>query len=160
MKIRFWLVGAVAGALLQASVAYAKTEVIVKAGNKSDFAAVVMAVHQQMQPGGHYEFISQKNREKVDANFNDMQSLFDKYDTVEQMNQNEKIQLFNDQETINAILTRNDDKRLVCESVAPLGSHIPKKICRTFRDIEVERRGTQNLLRQMQQVQETRGGKN
>jgi len=161
MKLRFWLVGAVLGvALLQASAVYAyKTEVIVKAENKSDFTAVVAAVHQQMQSGRRYEFVNQAERQKVDANFADMQSLFDKYDTTAQMDANAKVQLFNDQEAINAILTRHDDNRLVCESVAPLGSHIPKTSCRTYREIEQERRDTQNFQQQMQQVNAPVGGK-
>lgn len=161
MKLRFWFVGAFMGvALLQASAVYAyKTEVVVKAENKSDFSAVVAAVHQQMQPGGRYEFVDQAERQKVDANFADMQSLFDKYGTTAQMDQNTKVQLFNDQEAVNAILTHRDDKRLVCESVAPIGSHIPRTSCRTYREIELEHRNTQNLQQRMQQVQETRGGK-
>lgn len=161
MKLKSWLMGATVGVtLLQASAVYAyKTEVIVKAENKGDFATVVMAVHQQMQPGGRYEFIDQKNRQKIDTIFADMQSLFDKRDTIAQMNQDEKVQLFNDQEAANAILTRNDDKRLVCETVAPIGSHIPKTSCRTYRDIEMERRDTRNLQQRMLQVQEAKGGK-
>ncbi|OOG36388.1 hypothetical protein [Rhodanobacter sp. C05] len=161
MKLRFWLVGAVVGAaLLQASAVYAyKTEVIVKAENKSDFTAVVAAVHQQMQPGGRYEFVDKGEREKVDANFADMQSLFDKYDTTAQMDASAKVQLFNDQEAVNAILTHRDDKRLVCESVAPLGSHIPKTTCRTYREIEQEHRDTQNFQQQMRQVNTPVGGK-
>lgn len=159
MRMRSWLVGAIVGAaLLQVGAVYAKTEVIVKAENKDDFTAVVAAVHQQMQPGGRYEFVDKGEREKVDASFTDMQSLFDKYGTTAQMNQDTKIQLFNDQEAVNAILTRRDDKRLVCESVAPLGSHIPRTTCRPYREIELEQRQTQNYVQHMQQVQAVKGG--
>lgn len=112
MRLRLCLVGVIAGAvLLQASAVYAcKMEVIVKAQNKSDFSAVMAAVHQQMQPGGRYEFVSPTDREKLDARFGDMQSLCDKYGTVEQMDQERKVQLFNDQEAVNAILAHNEDK--------------------------------------------------
>ncbi|MGH8158444.1 MAG: hypothetical protein ACREPQ_10005 [Rhodanobacter sp.] len=153
--------GAIVGAaLLQASAVYAsKTEVIVKAQNKDDFTAVVAAVHQQMQQGGRYEFVDKGEREKVDASFSDMQTLFDKYGTVAQMDESAKVQLFNDQEAVNAILTRRDDKRLVCESVSPIGSHIPRTSCRTYREIELEHRQTQNFQQQMQQVAQPRGGK-
>lgn len=160
MKLRSWLAGVVVGvALLQASAVYAKTEVIVKAENKDDFTAVVAAVHQQMQAGGRYEFVDQGERQKIDASFADMQSLFDKFATVAQMDQGAKVQLFNDQETINAILTHRDDKRLVCESVAPIGSHIPRTTCRTYREIELERSNTERLQQQMLQVNTPRGGK-
>lgn len=160
MKLRLWLVGVVMGAaLVQAGAVYAKTEVIVKAENKNDFTAVVAAVHQQMQQGGRYEFVDPGERQKIDASFADMQSLFDKYGTVAQMDQGAKVQLFNDQEAVNAILTRRDDKRLVCESVAPIGSHIPRTTCRTYREIELERMNTQLMQQQMLQQQNSRGGK-
>lgn len=160
MKLKSWLMSALVGTvLLQASAVYAyKTEVIVKAENKDDFTAVVAAVHQQMQSGGRYEFVDQAERGKVDASFADMQLLFDKYGTVAQMDQNDKVQLFNDQEAVNAILTRRDDKRLVCESVSPVGSHIPRTTCRTYREIELERRNTQNFQQQMLQTPQLKAG--
>ena len=159
MRMRLWLVGVVAGAaLLQASAVCAyKTEVIVKAQNKSDFTAVMAAVHQQMQPGGRYEFVNHVDRDKLGASFADMQSLFDKYGTVAQMDQQGKVQLFNEQEAVNAILTHNDDKRLVCESIAPIGSHIPRTTCRTYREIEMGRRNAQEFEQQQLQVNQSSG---
>lgn len=152
--------GAVAAtALLQASAVWAyKMEVIVKAQNKSDFTAVMAAVHQQMQAGGRYEFVSHTDRDKLDASFADMQSLFDKYGTVQQMDQPSQVQLFNDQEVVNAILTHNDDKRLVCESVSPIGSHIPRTTCRTYREVEMERRSAQDFQQQRLQTPQQRMG--
>lgn len=160
MKSGKWLsVAAVAALWSWGAFAYAyKTETIVKAENKADFAAVVAAVHQQMAPGKRYEFVDKDERAKVDANFADMMSLFGQYGTVAQMPQTAKVQLFNDQEAVNAILTRRDDKRLVCESVAPLGSHIPRTSCRTYREIQVERLGTQNYMERLQQVPQPVGG--
>lgn len=153
MKLKPWLVGLMAAALLQAGAGYAyKTEVLVKADNQGDFVTLVAAVRQQMQPGGRYEFVDTHERETVETNLAAMQSLLDKYGTVAQMDMNTKIQLFNDQEIVNAILTRRDDKRLVCESVAPIGSHIPRTSCRTYREMELERRDVQNLKQQMLQV--------
>lgn len=120
-------------ALLQAGVVLAyKNEVIVKAETRDDFTAVNAAVHKEMQPGGRYDLISQGEREDVDTRLAHMQSLFDKYGTVAQMDQPSKIQLFNDQEAVNAALTRRDNKRLICERIAPVGSHIPRTFCQTY----------------------------
>ncbi|HZX71206.1 MAG TPA: hypothetical protein VFE77_10355 [Rhodanobacter sp.] len=160
MKLNRWMIGIIAAVvLLQVGIVYAKTKVIVKAENKEDFTAVVAAVHQQMQPGGRYEHVSASERTGIDQHFNDMQSLFDKYGTVGQMDQKTKIQLFNDQEFVNATLTHRDNKRLVCESVAPVGSHIPRTTCRTYGDIMQSQHDTEQTLIQMQRVQESRGGK-
>lgn len=154
MKLKPWLMGAVvAAALLQASTVCAyKTEVLVKADNKEDFATLVTAVHQQMQPGGRYEFVDKKERETVEANLVDMQSLLNKSGTVAQMDYDKRIKLYNDQEVVNAILTRRDDERLVCESAPPIGSHIPRTSCRTYRELEMERRNTNNFQHQLLQV--------
>ncbi|MFZ0871347.1 MAG: hypothetical protein WAM90_11560 [Rhodanobacter sp.] len=159
MKLKTWLVGvAVGAALLQVGIVQAKTEVVVKADNKDDFAAVVSAVHQQMQPGGHYEFTSKKDREAIDTQFGEMQSLFEKYGTVAQMDQGAKVQLFNEQEAVNAILTHSDSNRLVCEHIAPLGSNIPKTVCRTYGEIQQEQRDSQRYMNNYQQVPQFKGG--
>lgn len=160
MKFKRGLLAMLAGGLLlQAGIVCAyKTEVIVKAENKADFAAVVAAIHQQMAAGGRYEFVDQGERAKIDANFGEMQALFDKYGTVAQMDQATKVQLFNDQEAVNAILTQRDDKRLICHTMPPTGSLIPKTSCRTYREIEAERMGTQNYMQQLQQSPQLRSG--
>jgi len=160
MKLNGRMIGIIAAVvLLQVGVVHAnKTKAIVKAENKDDFTAVVAAVHQQMQPGGRYEHVSASERTDIDQHFNDMQMLFDKYGTVGQMDQNAKVQLFNDQEFVNATLTYRDNKRLVCENIAPVGSHIPRTTCRTYGDIMQSQRDTQKVLMNMHQVQETKSG--
>lgn len=161
MKLNRWMMGIIAVvALLQVGAVYASTtKTIVKAENKDDFVAVVAAVRQQMQPGGRYEHVSATERTGIDQRFNDMQALFDKYGTVGQMDQNTKIRLFNDQEFVNATLTHRDNKRLICEHVAPVGTHIPRTTCRTYGDIMQSQHDTEQTLIQMQRVQESRGGK-
>ncbi len=149
-----WLIGVLAGAvLLQVGMAYAtKTETIVKAENKADFAAVVSAVQSQMMPGGRYGFVDKKEREDVNQGLGYMQNLFEKYGTVAGMDQRTQMDLFNHQEAVNAILTRRDNDRLVCESVAPMGSHIPRKTCRTYGQIEREHQNTQQIMNNFHQT--------
>lgn len=160
MKSRIWLLGVAVSALLHTMVAYAyKTEVIVKADNKDDFSAVVAAIHQQMVPGGRYEFVDAVERNQIDTNFSEMQSLFEKFGTVAQMNQAAKVRLFNDQEAINAILTRRDDKRLICRSMPPTGSLIPRTSCKTYREIQVEQMNTKDYMQRLQQVPQPVGGR-
>jgi hypothetical protein len=160
MKLNGWMIGIiVAVALMQVGIVQAsKTKVIVKAETRDDFVAVVAAVHQQMQPGGQYEHVSASERASIDQHFKDMQGIFDKYGTVAQMDEKAKIRLFNDQEFVNATLTKRDNKRLVCEHVAPVGSNIPRTSCRTYGDIMRSQRDTNRMLNDMRRVQETRGG--
>ena len=52
------------------------------------------------------------------------------------MNDATKTELFNDQEAINGILTKDDSNRVVCSYERPLGSLIPQKTCRTYGEIQ------------------------
>ena len=158
--MRKWLIGLFAGmALLQAGMVCAtKTETIVKAENKADFSAVVSAVQSQMVPGGRYGFTDKKEREDVNRGLEYMQSLFDMYGTVAGMDQKTQMDLFNHQEAVNAILTRRDNNRLVCESVAPTGSNIPRRTCRTYGEIEQERQNTQQVMDNFKQVPQFKSG--
>lgn len=168
MKTSKWLVVAVVGlAMLQAGCATegggnvvaarssqqqptgpVEGKTIVDAKTKDDFAATAAAIRQQMGPGGHWQYASKLEKEKVDQHLNDMQSLFEQYGSVDQMDNATKIRLFNDQEAVNQILAKNDDRRLVCTSELPVGSHLPVKTCRTYGQIERERENAQRFLNQ------------
>lgn len=159
MKTMAWMVAMAMGMMLQTAGVHASgNEAIVKAQTKADFAVIAGEVQKQLQPGGRFEFATAKERAEINANIADMQSLYDKFGSVAAMDQSSKLKLFNDQEALNATLTRRDDKRLVCEHVAPLGSNIPRTTCRTYGQMELEQRDTQHLLDQTHQVPNTRGG--
>ena len=123
-----------------------KTETIVNASDKDSFAASVMKVKGEMVPGGRFEYIDSKERDQVNAQLADMQSIYDKFASVQQMDQAAKVRLFNDQEAVNAILTRRDDTRLVCESSAPIGSHIPRTVCHPYSEIQQANQNSQKIL--------------
>ncbi|MEO8809279.1 MAG: hypothetical protein ABI386_03435 [Rhodanobacter sp.] len=147
MKFKISLViMALAAFLLPLAVYASKTETVVKAQNKDDFAAVVSAVHKQMGPGGHWEFVNPEERQDINGTFSDMQALFNKYGSVDEMDKASKVQLFADQEHINDILTRRDSRKLVCKSENPIGSNIPKRTCRTYGAIERDRDNAQQFM--------------
>lgn len=161
MKLKkTWLVGVLACLVcLQVSVVHAdKTETIVKADNKADFSAMVVKVQKEMVPGGRYGFIDAQERDQVNQGLAYMQSLLDKYGTVDGMSQDAKIDLFNHQEAVNAILTRRDNDRLVCEKIAPVGSHIMHTTCRTYGLIEQERRDAQNAMQDFKAQRKFKSG--
>lgn len=160
MKLKGSLIGVFAvTVMLQMGVVHAfKAKPAVNAKNKADFTAVVAAVHKEMLPGGRYDLIDKTERSEVDSHLADMQALFDKYNTVDQMTPSDKIQLFNDQQAVNATLTRRDNDRLICESIAPVGSHIPRTTCVTYgQKMQAERQKVQ-FMDQMKQVQNGRPG--
>lgn len=120
---------------------------VVKADSKENFEAVVAAIHQQMQPGGRWQYIDAHERATVDGSFADMGKLYDQFGSVDKMDQNAKVRLLADQSTVNAILTRKDGDRLICQTVMPVGSHLPVKTCKTYAQIQAEQNGAQEFLR-------------
>lgn len=104
----------------------------VNADTKEAFADISQNVRRQMDQGGKYEFVPADERVKIDKSFTEMTALFDQYGTVEAMNQDAKVKLFNDQETVNSILTKRDRDRVICTNQAPIGSHIRQTNCHTY----------------------------
>lgn len=77
-----------------------------------------------------------------------MGKLYDQFGSVDKMDQNAKVRLFADQSTVNAILTKKDGDRLICETNTPEGSHFPVKTCKTYAQIQAEQGRAQEFLRQ------------
>ena len=113
---------------------------------KDQFAAVVAAIQQQMDKGGHYQYVRPDERTTVQGKLADMQSIFDKFGTVAQMDTASKTQLYNDQEQVNSILTHNDSRRVICQREMPTGSHLPKTVCRTFGQLMQDRANAQYTM--------------
>lgn len=133
-----WLIGLTLALMLAGGVSAGATDATVKADNKAAFEAVAAAVRQQLNPGGRWEYTSKLEKEQVNQRLDDMQALFDQFGTVAQMNDATRARLFNDQEAVNEILTKRDDQHLICTEETPTGSHIPKRICRTYGEIRRE----------------------
>lgn len=133
--------------LLQVATVQAKeTKPDVKADTKDEFAAVADHVRQQMAPGGRFERVPKNDQDTVTRDLSSMQSLYDKFGTVDAMDQPSKVALYNSQSEVNAILTHHDGDREVCEQVKPMGSNIPKTICKTQRQIDLEEGQSQKMM--------------
>jgi hypothetical protein len=114
----------------------ASTDVHVDAGTKADLAATIAAVDKQMQPGGRWQYVTDRNRAELSANFARMQGLFGQYGTVDNMDEHARLRLLDAQNNVNAILTQDDGNRLICKLERPIGSHLPVKTCQTFAQLQ------------------------
>lgn len=129
----------------------------VQADTKAKFDAVAGEVRAQMAPGGRFEFVTKEEQAKLNNDLDAMGAMFDKFGTVAQMDRETKIALFNDQESVNTILTRRDAERLICKSEMPTGSHIPTTKCRTYGDIMRQNTDAQNYMNRFQQKGQANG---
>jgi hypothetical protein len=118
----------------------------VKADTKEVFEQLADNVRREMGPGGKYEFIKPDEKPKVDNALDDMTKLFEEHDTVAAMTQDQKVALFNAQETVNSILTLRNHDRVICQNKPPLGSHIPQTTCHTYAQEVQAHQETQKLM--------------
>lgn len=118
--------------------------------SKDDFVAVRAAVSQQMQTGGRFASVSRDGRATIESRFQDMASLFDQYETFDKMTPNAREKINDDQNAINGELAHYDGNRLVCHDEYPVGSHLPKRICRTLTQIRDEQNSANQMMRRMQ----------
>lgn len=130
-----------------------KPDAAVNADTKESFASVSSWVQKEMSPGGRYEHLTSAERGTVDATLSEMGALLDKHGSVSAMSDADKTLMFNKQEQVNAILAKRDGDRLICKSVAPVGSHIPVKTCKTARQMEGDQREAQKFVQDRQNVQ-------
>ncbi|QNK00032.1 hypothetical protein [Dyella telluris] len=160
MKRKYWLpVMAAMMLVLQVASVHAKeTKPDVKANTKDEFAAVADHVRQQMAPGGRFASVAKPDQEKVNRDLGNMESLYDKFGSVDAMDQSSKVALYNNQSEVNAILTSHDADREICEQIKPMGSNIPKTVCKTQRQIDEENDQSQRMKQDMMKVQNPRGG--
>jgi len=137
LKIKFavFIAAAVLQACLVAQAGSNETQNVNKPMDKVQFAALATDVKGDMAPGHRFKYLNAFEREQVSSRLNDMQVLFDKFDTVQQMDQSARVRLFNDQEALNATLTRTGGATLVCTNESPLGSHIPQTGCHRYIDV-------------------------
>ena len=129
MKRLFFLLLA---ALAASTPGLAKDNPRVSPDTKAEFTEVATSVRGEMRDGGRYQYLKPKERVQVDQGLNEMGALFDKYPTVDAMNEQAKIALFNAQEKVNSALALGSRDRMICKKQAPLGSHIPVEQCHIY----------------------------
>jgi hypothetical protein len=67
--------------------------------------------------------------------------------SVEELDGSSKGKLLEAQEDVNAVLTKKDGRRLICQQVTPTGSNRKQKQCTTFAEQERERRDARTFMR-------------
>jgi hypothetical protein len=124
--------------------------VVTSVNTKSDFEAVQAAINQQMQPGGRFGSVDSAGRATVSGRFEDMASLFDQYGSFDKMGPDARARINGDQNAINAVLAAHDGNRLICHDEMPVGSHLPKRVCRSLSEIQNAQNNANELMRRMQ----------
>lgn len=97
----------------------------------ADFTRMAATIRQGLQPGGRWALATPQEKDAINDKLGVMQGAFDQFGSVARMDQRTRLQLFNDQEAINAILSRREDQRIVCRQTTITGSLLPYTECMT-----------------------------
>lgn len=109
------------------------------AKSQTQFDDDAAKIRREMQPRGKYEYIDSSDRDKVESRLSEMQQLLAGHADVAELSSSDTTRFGAAQEEVNAILQHNDSERLICEMATTTGTTVPKKICRTFGEIERHR---------------------
>ncbi len=97
-----------------------------------EFASQRDGILKELGDGKTYSEIEAADREKVKAALARIATALDQAGSVDQLKEQQKVDVFNDQELVNNILTKaGEDSRLVCKRIKKTGSHMSSNQCMT-----------------------------
>lgn len=124
-----------AGIMLVASGAMAGDGEAKQDANSSRFEAQRVSIEKALDDGESYGEISSTERREVLAALARIQKALGPSGDAGRLSERQKLQVFNDQEQINNILTKaDDDSRLVCRREKKTGTHMASNQCLTVAE--------------------------
>lgn len=120
--------------------------------DKGNFAEQRAVIEKDLADGKTYAEISSADRAKVRESLGRISQRLDGVDSVESLDIQDRVAVFNDQELVNNILTQAaSDSRLVCDRDVPTGTRLRKTTCQTVAERNRRREADQDhLLRNVQ----------
>ncbi|MDN5781733.1 MAG: hypothetical protein L0H23_06890 [Luteimonas sp.] len=101
----------------------------------SEFEAQLISIQEALDDGETYGDISSIERREVLAALARIRTALGPSGDAGQLNERQKLQVFNDQELINNILTSADeDSQLVCRREKKTGTHLASNQCLTVAE--------------------------
>jgi len=107
---------------------------------------LIEMIRTEIKPGGRWEHVPEMQRPTLESELAKMESLLEGHESVDELSDVNKTRLMNAQSKANAILTRHDGERLICERHKPTGSHRTQTICITYAQRHRMRENSQDAL--------------
>ncbi|MCW4454703.1 hypothetical protein OK348_07820 [Flavobacterium sp. MXW15] len=140
-------------AILFALLAVSSTAVASKGTQELDakvpFGEQRQRIEVALADGKTYSEISREDRSKVGAALARMAEKLGDDGIAANLGEADKVQVFNDQELINTLLTKaREDSRLICRRERPIGSNRPQNLCMTVAQRREARENATNVFRE------------
>ena len=105
-------------------------------------------LEREMRTSEKYAGLTADDFERVKVSLDKMGALLEGVVSIDDMPYDKRVELFNEQETINTVLTQaNENNRLICERQQRTGSHMTRTQCISVRDRELARERGKDVLR-------------
>ncbi|WP_064538761.1 hypothetical protein [Xanthomonas graminis] len=115
---------------------------------KKTFAQQLSTIRQQLDDGETYSELSAEDRSKVEAALSRMATALNSHPHVDTLRKQDKVMLFNDQETVNTLLSKaSSDSRLICRREAVIGSLRTTTQCKTVAERRRDNEDAPELMR-------------
>lgn len=118
----------------------------VAAANQNRPLAIAAITSQQaeirsgVQAGtGRYKDMPQKTKDELLSRQAEVLAIVDGKTSAEELDENERLLVFNNLEWIEAAINNAEDERMICTREKTLGSNRAQRICKTARQLEEER---------------------
>ena len=118
----------------------------------AQFDAFAASLRGEMDPPGRFQWVTDEERTKVLRALDEMGRILEGHESVAELRETDKVALLNAQEVANAILTRRDRDRLICERRVIVGSHFPQSVCETYGEKMTRTEDARKRVREMEQV--------
>ena len=106
------------------------------------------AIEKEITRGERYAEISDQDKRDVLEALEAMSGLLEGKSGIDELNADQRIELFNRQETVNTLLTgAAEDSRLICKRQTKTGSHRQETKCVTVAQARTDRENAENMLR-------------
>jgi hypothetical protein len=111
------------------------------------FTEQAAQIRQDLAAGDKYSEIKDSDRRDVIELLGRMEAQLSAAGGIDALGPGARVQLYNDQERVNAILTgARADSRLICRRAQVTGSHRKRQTCATVAEIERRRQSDQETM--------------
>lgn len=118
------------------------------AADAAEFRTQAEQVRASMKAGGQYAEVPAQKQKRVDEQLVHLQAIYDKRGG-KPATQRQETEIINVTSEINALLTGNEDERVVCEQVKKTGSNRHERVCQTVAQRSANRDGGKAALREI-----------
>ena len=123
------------------------------ASDYAGFEAQSQVIRRDLAEGKLYSELDMRQRNDVLAALDRIHAALEAKGNVAAMSEDAKLRVFNDQELVNAMLTKGrEDSRVLCSRETPVGSHRPVTSCETVAERRRNRDRSQDTMRALQRA--------